>query len=422
MTFTSDMYPAGSLELPIHCARLAIKDGDQALQYACCLAGALYELGNCEAAIRNSTGPLDYDAHRLQLIIMRYKERALKLTRSIVKDSIRCSSDSALALVSLLRFVETYTGNKEGAKSHALGLERMVASRGSLEDLEPQQATDLYITEITGLHWWSERPIFPITSYWKTRIDELQKIAFQPLVCAYVESICMGFLQPPFSDTLSSGLLRCLRAFRTLSNTCERARRNPLSETVKPHHSVSDDLLAIEQQLSWLPYESKVSPSSTTPAFEEMIRSGALIFDATALWHVPPVFFAHIAAMALKIDSAISEYGFVPCLHEAPEVMLWACFMGHLALSGQVEHERVASAFKNRLIRAAERLGVNDFGSVRAVLERYLYLDYAHSSLLLELFPERTLTFNDIVTDLTRDAPGRTTEQTKLGTTKGVLA
>jgi len=271
-------------------------------------------LGGADLAL---LGPEDYERKIAQHAIM-HKSKALSLMNQVLADPNRAITESSIITVSLLFALEGVGGDLGSAEIHSRGLARMVDIRGGLSALAPNVVGDIYTSDTKTVAVGLTKPDFPLTDYWKQRLDLLSSTNFEP--GPVLPLVATRFFDPDLVQIFHPDMLRNFRYMRHLINYTEFSKSRRCSKPIAPYST--GEYTVAEHVLLSFPFEGH-SITTTNEHVQECTRIAAILYCNLALWTCPN-YFALIKALAINLRQAILKLDFSLCGRIYPDLMLAA--------------------------------------------------------------------------------------------------
>jgi hypothetical protein len=363
------------------CAKAAVTDGESAMLHALCFIGAMHLV-----ASKNSSffGNESLDQRVLQAAML-HKSKALSLMNGLLADPDQAIAESSIITVSLFAALEGIGGDIASAEIHSRGLARMVELRGGLSALNPNVIGDIYTSDTKTAAVGLSKPIFPLTEYWKQRIDQLSSDDFTPGLVS--PSLATRFFDPDLIQIFHPQILRTFRFIRHLINYTEYAKRKKGSQSLPGY--TSGEFAVAEHLLLSFPYEGH--PINTmNDQVQECTRIATLLYCNLALWTCPS-YFALVKSLVINLRQAILKLDFSLCGRIYPDLMLWILFMGCFAAEGRTER----SWFIIFVADVAKSLGLRQWPEVKRLLVKFFYVERTLKAPFVKVWDELFLILDD---------------------------
>jgi len=335
---------------------------DPALMHA-----LLYTSVSYAGLLSGVTEPHEAVVQRLQSIRL--------LNKRFNKDEIE---DGTIGAVSCLATTDAMCGRFEGWKVHMSGLKQMVDMRGGMMNLNSLLRMKLWRSDLRGaINYLTD----PLLQYHDMQPSSTASISHSP----EIEDIdSKTLIQLLTSSYIDPNLIINYQNLFHFSHATTHALNLGLSTTTSRAFVES----SYQIKYSLLAFSSTKPPHSPAHFLEEALRIGALIYMNEILEELP---FSVVGSTHLvqKLKESLEEVRMEGGQRKSgDELVIWLLFIG--GISPKCSKDR--AWFVARLVRDVERLGLGEWGDVKAVLEGMLWVEEVHGKDCKRLWEEVEIT------------------------------
>ncbi|KAJ5594201.1 uncharacterized protein N7459_000409 [Penicillium hispanicum] len=288
---------------------------------------------------------------------LQLRSQTIKSLQELLDNPSQTSLETALVTINWLVYIENNDANEKAVAAHTYGLRSIIQSLGGLGNLNHKLLSLVYCCDIMRAVPNRFQLTFKMLSRWEKRVlrDFESLLAVNPSLAS--RSLGSRFFNSPWSRDLTPEMTSIIQSLQYLILCHERVIDGDSRAFLINH----DRLILLAHQMMSVPKDYCLTP------FQDTLLFSVLIYTVTRIWQIAlrPTMEMMVQNLRRKLDES-----FTILQDTAPDLLFWMLFISSFGSQGLDDQVW----FVAHLLDIADLLGLEDWDSVRLLLEGFFFV------------------------------------------------
>ncbi|KAJ5151876.1 hypothetical protein N7492_010171 [Penicillium capsulatum] len=288
---------------------------------------------------------------------LQLRVQSVRTLRRFLDNPVGVDYEKIVLFVTQLLGTEQIEANDQASRVHFKGLGQLIDAAGGLDNLGDYTVATVYCNDHLSALIRNSTPMFRMSPRWRERVTREMASLKNHVDFTRLPSLGSRLSNSPWLNGIHPKLPTLIESLKVLVLGHEGITKSGKGQHTIKHNCIS--LLAHE--LLCLADECAGKP------IDDTLRLSLLVYSAVRLWAFQGL--ACMYGVSLGLQKTINE-GYEVLLAEAPDLLLWALFMGSFASQNLDCH----GWFLSQLMDIAEYLSLTEWDCARVVLGEVFFV------------------------------------------------